>query len=143
MIKLLFEFSLQVFDQSFDYVSVASNWKSGSLMNNYVAYGQSLCLLVHALISTTHLIWKFHQNEECYRFLWGTNFRKIVTFVVCILGFGGSAINVDIFINPNKDNDAFLWQKQKLKISVDLLHVLFESLPQTIIQSGLLLYALR
>ena len=103
---LLFEFSLKVIERSFDCISITSNWKSGSLLDNHVAYGQILCLLVYTLVSATHLFRKFHQNDECFKFLCGTYIRKTVTFVICILGFGGSAINLDLLINPRKANEA-------------------------------------
>ena len=130
------EFNLRVFDQFSDLISVTLNWRSGSLLNNYVAQGQCLCLLAHALISTSLILWKLRQNDNCYRSLWGTYVRRIITIIICTLGFGGLLLNVDIHINHHQD----FFLKKQLKNSAELLHIILESLPQSIVQTALFFY---
>jgi hypothetical protein len=144
---IIFGVLLSIIDVVTDIYTIHNHFCSSSPLMNKVALGLITALVLHNIISSiliTKLIHINHTSSKMYARIWGSFPRKIVTITFHLLGLGDQVLNIDMLFEILAKNrmENILFTKQSIAVASGLLHVMFESLPQAVMQAGAMLLQL-
>ena len=139
-LSCIFSLILELVDYGTDMKTVVDSYQSASRFLNHVAAAQLISVLTHSIISCTILIsrtYKHNVRRLYYGSLWGSILQMFATLIIYMSGLGCSILRVDLLIDILHGRTKYLAVKQTAISIAELLHVLLESLPQSIIQASI------